>query len=81
MAIATGSVGLNIDPSAAGLASTRRLAHLADEAGLDFIGVQDHVYHPEFLDTWTLITSLAAATQRVTFMTNVANTLLRPPHS
>lgn len=79
MAIPAGSVGLNIDPSATGLASARRLAQLADDAGLDFAGVQDHAYHPEFLDTWTLITALAAVTHRVTFMTNVANTVLRPP--
>ncbi|MDX3077881.1 LLM class flavin-dependent oxidoreductase [Streptomyces sp. MI02-7b] len=79
MAIPTGSVGLNIDPSATGLASARRLAQLADTAELDFVGVQDHVYHPDFLDTWTLITSLAMSTRHVTFMTNVANTALRPP--
>ncbi|MDX3853456.1 LLM class flavin-dependent oxidoreductase [Streptomyces sp. AK02-01A] len=79
MGIPTGSVGLNIDPSSTGLETARRLAQLADESGLDFVGVQDHLYHPEFLDAWTLITSLAATTQRVTFMTNVANTVLRPP--
>ncbi|MFE5858822.1 LLM class flavin-dependent oxidoreductase [Streptomyces sp. NPDC056500] len=79
MAIPTGSVGLNIDPAAAGAASARRLAQLADDGGLDFAGVQDHLYHPEFLDAWTLVTTLAATTRRLTLMPNVASTVLRPP--
>ncbi|MFI1825732.1 LLM class flavin-dependent oxidoreductase [Streptomyces sp. NPDC020412] len=77
--IPAGSVGLNIDPSAADAAAAHRLAHLADEGGVDFVGVQDHLYHPEFLDAWTLITALAARTERLTLMPNVANTVLRAP--
>jgi alkanesulfonate monooxygenase SsuD/methylene tetrahydromethanopterin reductase-like flavin-dependent oxidoreductase (luciferase family) len=77
--IPAGSLGLNIDPSAADLAAARRLARLADESGLDFAGVQDHLYHPEFLDAWTLITALAAGTERLAFMPNVAGTVLRNP--
>ncbi|MGW3627954.1 LLM class flavin-dependent oxidoreductase [Streptomyces sp. NPDC000880] len=73
------SVGLNIDPSATGTASALRLARLADESGLNFAGIQDHLYHPEFLDAWTLISTLTASTQHLTFMPNVANTVLRPP--
>jgi alkanesulfonate monooxygenase SsuD/methylene tetrahydromethanopterin reductase-like flavin-dependent oxidoreductase (luciferase family) len=79
MGIPTGSIGINIDPSATGAASALRLARLADEGGLDFAGIQDHLYHPEFLDAWTLISTLAASTRRLTFMPNVANTVLRPP--
>lgn len=79
MAIPIGSTGINIDPSATGATTALRLARLADDAGLDFAGVQDHLYHPEFLDAWTLVTALTGATERVTFMPNVANTVLRPP--
>jgi alkanesulfonate monooxygenase SsuD/methylene tetrahydromethanopterin reductase-like flavin-dependent oxidoreductase (luciferase family) len=77
--IAKGSVGLNIDPSAGGMADAFRLAELADESGLEFIGVQDHLYHAGFLDTWTLLTVLAARTERVTVVPNVATVPLRPP--
>ena len=79
MGIPAGSVGINIDPSATGAASALRLARLADESGLDFAGIQDHLYHPEFLDAWTLISTLTASTRRLTLMPNVANTVLRPP--
>lgn len=44
MTIPTGSFGINIDPSATGSAAALRLARLADESGLDFAGVQDHLY-------------------------------------
>ncbi|MFI6524202.1 LLM class flavin-dependent oxidoreductase [Streptomyces uncialis] len=79
MGIPAGSVGINIDPSAAGSAAALRLARLADDSGLDFAGVQDHLYHPEFLDAWTLVTTLAGATSRLTLLPNVANTVLRLP--
>ncbi|MBF6203654.1 MULTISPECIES: LLM class flavin-dependent oxidoreductase [Nocardia] len=60
----------------------RRLAELsayADVAGLDLIGIQDHPYQRRFLDTWTLITTLAARTERITFFPDVANLPLRQP--
>ncbi|MFC8625491.1 LLM class flavin-dependent oxidoreductase [Streptomyces anulatus] len=79
MTIPTGSFGINIDPSATGSAAALRLARLADESGLDFAGVQDHLYHPEFLDAWTLISTLTASTGRLTLLPNVANTVLRLP--
>ncbi|MFJ4920110.1 LLM class flavin-dependent oxidoreductase [Streptomyces sp. NPDC088725] len=79
MSIPAGSIGLNIDPSASAAQDAQRLARLAEDSGLDFIGVQDHPYHPEFFDTWTFITALTMATERLSFVTNVANTVLRPP--
>ncbi|MEU8197713.1 LLM class flavin-dependent oxidoreductase [Microbispora amethystogenes] len=56
-----------------------RQAVLADELGLDVIGVQDHPYQPSFLDTWTLLSVLAARTERVRLFPDVANLPLRPP--
>ncbi|MFI5755539.1 LLM class flavin-dependent oxidoreductase [Streptomyces sp. NPDC051569] len=79
MSIPAGSIGLNIDPSASGVQAAQRLTRLAEDSGLDFVGIQDHLYHPEFLETWTFMTALAMSTQRLTFTTNVANTVLRPP--
>jgi alkanesulfonate monooxygenase SsuD/methylene tetrahydromethanopterin reductase-like flavin-dependent oxidoreductase (luciferase family) len=55
------------------------LARAADEAGLDYLGIQDPAYNPEFFDVWTLITYLAAETERVAFFPDVADLQLRPP--
>jgi alkanesulfonate monooxygenase SsuD/methylene tetrahydromethanopterin reductase-like flavin-dependent oxidoreductase (luciferase family) len=71
--------GLNVDPHASGLAIAGRIAAIADSAGLEYVGIQDHPYNAEFLDTFTLITWLAARTSRVHLFPNVANLPLRPP--
>ncbi|MFR9780907.1 LLM class flavin-dependent oxidoreductase [Micromonospora sp. MS34] len=73
------SFGVSLDPSADMLAATRRLARAADEAGFDLLAVQDHPYQPGHLDTWTLISHLAAETDRISFLTDVADLQLRPP--
>jgi alkanesulfonate monooxygenase SsuD/methylene tetrahydromethanopterin reductase-like flavin-dependent oxidoreductase (luciferase family) len=54
-------------------------AKLADEHGLDLIGVQDHPYNGGFLEAWTLLTALGMATERVRLITNVLSTPLRLP--
>jgi alkanesulfonate monooxygenase SsuD/methylene tetrahydromethanopterin reductase-like flavin-dependent oxidoreductase (luciferase family) len=55
------------------------LARHTEEAGLDLVSVQDHPYQPAFLDTWTLLSVIAASTSRVSVLPNVANLPLRPP--
>lgn len=55
------------------------LAVLTEEAGLDLVTFQDHPYQPRFLDTWTLLTYVAARTTRVHLAGNVLNLPLRPP--
>jgi alkanesulfonate monooxygenase SsuD/methylene tetrahydromethanopterin reductase-like flavin-dependent oxidoreductase (luciferase family) len=55
------------------------LAHLTERAGLDLVTFQDHPYQPAFLDTWTLLTWVAAQTERVRLSGNVLNLPLRPP--
>ncbi|MFC4563339.1 LLM class flavin-dependent oxidoreductase [Nocardiopsis mangrovi] len=55
------------------------LARLAERLGLDSVSVQDHPYQPAFLDTWTLLSVLAARTSRIRLFPNVANLPLRPP--
>jgi alkanesulfonate monooxygenase SsuD/methylene tetrahydromethanopterin reductase-like flavin-dependent oxidoreductase (luciferase family) len=79
MTIARGSLGLNIDPAAADVDAAFRLAELADTSGIDFVGVQDHLYHGGFLDAWTLLTALASRTTSLTVMPNVLTVPLRPP--
>lgn len=71
--------GLNVDPNAGGRAIAQRIATIADTTGLDYVGVQDHPYNTDLLDTFTLIAWLAAHTDRVHFFPNVANLPLRPP--
>jgi len=55
------------------------LAQAAERAGLDLVTFQDHPYQPRFLDTWTLLSYVAARTERVHLAPNVLNVPLRPP--
>jgi alkanesulfonate monooxygenase SsuD/methylene tetrahydromethanopterin reductase-like flavin-dependent oxidoreductase (luciferase family) len=55
------------------------LAEFADSSGLDLVTFQDHPYQPGFLDTWTLLTYVAARTSRIRLSHNVLNLPLRPP--
>ncbi|MEV1331923.1 LLM class flavin-dependent oxidoreductase [Micromonospora costi] len=71
--------GLSLDPSADTLAEARHLARAAADGGLEYLAVQDHAYQPGHLDTWTLISHLAAETARISFLTDVADLQLRPP--
>ncbi|WP_067703825.1 LLM class flavin-dependent oxidoreductase [Nocardia jejuensis] len=71
--------GIFVPPEAARGRSLLRLVRLADESGLDVLAVQDHPYQPAFLDTWTLLSYLAATTRNLTLMPAVANLPLRPP--
>jgi len=71
--------GVFVPPSARQADAVLALARRADEAGLDLVSVQDHPYNPEFLDAWTLLTTIAAVTSRVRVFPNVANLPLRPP--
>ncbi len=71
--------GINITPATDGIELAFDLARLADTAGIDLVGVQDHPYNGAFLETWTLLTALGGATRSVRLFTNVANLPLRPP--
>jgi len=55
------------------------LAQLSERAGLDLVTFQDHPYQPAFLDTWTLLSYVAASTERIKISGNVLNLPLRPP--
>src|SRR5690242_13628248 len=55
------------------------LARLTEQVGLDLVTVQDHPYQARFLDTWTLLSVIAAVTSAVRVSPNVANLPLRPP--
>ena len=55
------------------------IAQEAERLGLDYIAVQDHPYQRRFVDTWTLLSMIAATTARIRLFPDVANLPLRPP--
>jgi alkanesulfonate monooxygenase SsuD/methylene tetrahydromethanopterin reductase-like flavin-dependent oxidoreductase (luciferase family)/hemerythrin-like domain-containing protein len=71
--------GVFITPVAAQAEAVLELSRLADVVGLDIVSFQDHPYQPSFLDTWTLLSVVAAETTHVRVAPNVANLPLRPP--
>jgi alkanesulfonate monooxygenase SsuD/methylene tetrahydromethanopterin reductase-like flavin-dependent oxidoreductase (luciferase family) len=71
--------GVFIPPLAEQADAVVELAELAEVSGLDLVTFQDHPYQPRFLDTWTLLSVIAAKTSTVRIAPNVANLPLRPP--
>jgi alkanesulfonate monooxygenase SsuD/methylene tetrahydromethanopterin reductase-like flavin-dependent oxidoreductase (luciferase family) len=71
--------GISVIPTADGLKAVRDLVRAADKSGLELVGLQDHPYQRRFLDTWTLIATLLAETDRVRIFPDVANLPLRHP--
>jgi len=55
------------------------LAVASERAGLDLVTFQDHPYQTSFHDTWTLMSFIAARTERIRIGANVLNLPLRPP--
>lgn len=72
-------LGSFLTPAAADPQHVVDLARLSDEVGLDLVTFQDHPYQPAFLDTWTLLSWVAARTDRIRLAPNVTNLPLRPP--
>lgn len=71
--------GSFLTPSAADPTRALELAMLSEQVGLDLVTFQDHPYQPGFLDTWTLMSFVAARTSTVHLSANVTNLPLRPP--
>ena len=55
------------------------LALLTERAGLDLVTFMDHPYNAGFLDTWTLLSYVAARTERIHLSGYVLNLPSRPP--
>jgi alkanesulfonate monooxygenase SsuD/methylene tetrahydromethanopterin reductase-like flavin-dependent oxidoreductase (luciferase family)/FAD/FMN-containing dehydrogenase len=55
------------------------LAQVSEAAGLYLVTFQDHPYQAAFLDAWTLISFVAARTEKVKLAGNVLNLPLRQP--
>ncbi len=71
--------GTFITPQNADPQAPVALAVLSEQAGLDLVTFQDHPYQPAFLDTWTLLSYVAARTSKVKLSGNVLNLPLRVP--
>jgi alkanesulfonate monooxygenase SsuD/methylene tetrahydromethanopterin reductase-like flavin-dependent oxidoreductase (luciferase family) len=71
--------GVVLTPSADSPADLVAYARLADAEGLDLLGVIDHSYRPDFLDTFTLLAFIAGQTSHITLFSDVACLPLRPP--
>jgi len=71
--------GLSLPPGVADVERVRELTLLADAAGLDLLGIQDHPYVSQFLDTMSLIAVLLAETKKLRLFPNVASLPLRSP--
>lgn len=66
-------------PEAGRLDEVLTLARIADEQDLEYVGIQDHPYQRRFLDTWMLMATVLARTERVRVFPDVANLPLRSP--
>lgn len=71
--------GTFLTPAAAQPQAAVALAQVSEQAGLDLATFQDHPYQPAFLDSWTLLSYVAASTERIRLSLNVANLPLRQP--
>jgi alkanesulfonate monooxygenase SsuD/methylene tetrahydromethanopterin reductase-like flavin-dependent oxidoreductase (luciferase family)/FAD/FMN-containing dehydrogenase len=71
--------GTFITPGNRPAQSAVELAVLSEALGFDLVTFQDHPYQPSFLDTWTLMTWVAAKTTTIHVAPNVLNLPLRPP--
>jgi alkanesulfonate monooxygenase SsuD/methylene tetrahydromethanopterin reductase-like flavin-dependent oxidoreductase (luciferase family) len=71
--------GSFITPTNAAPQQVIALAQASEKAGLDLVTFQDHPYQAGFLDTWTLLSYIAAQTERIYVSGNVINLPLRPP--
>ncbi|MEJ3404791.1 LLM class flavin-dependent oxidoreductase [Rathayibacter sp. YIM 133350] len=71
--------GTFITPTSASPEAPVALAQLSERLGYDLATFQDHPYQPAFLDTWTLLSYVGAATERIRLSGNVLNLPLRQP--
>jgi alkanesulfonate monooxygenase SsuD/methylene tetrahydromethanopterin reductase-like flavin-dependent oxidoreductase (luciferase family) len=71
--------GSFVSPIAAPAQHAVDLAVHSEDIGLDLVTFQDHPYQAVFHDTWTLLSWVAARTERIHVSGNVLNLPLRPP--
>jgi alkanesulfonate monooxygenase SsuD/methylene tetrahydromethanopterin reductase-like flavin-dependent oxidoreductase (luciferase family) len=73
------SFGLSVTPTAEAYREIVAQVVVAEQVGLDLVGIQDHPYQRRFLDTFALIGDLLARTSTLRFFPDVANLPMRGP--
>ncbi|MGW4848317.1 LLM class flavin-dependent oxidoreductase [Nocardia brasiliensis] len=71
--------GIQWAPTATELPRLRTLAKVADREGLDLLGIQDHPYSGGLADTFAVIATVLAETERLRVFPDVASLPLRGP--
>jgi alkanesulfonate monooxygenase SsuD/methylene tetrahydromethanopterin reductase-like flavin-dependent oxidoreductase (luciferase family) len=71
--------GLSVVPYAADYEGILERVRIAEERGLDLVGIQDHPYQRRYLDTYSLIADLLARTERLRFFPDVTSLAMRDP--
>ncbi|MEC3957605.1 LLM class flavin-dependent oxidoreductase [Nocardia sp. CDC153] len=71
--------GMQLAPTASELTQLRELARLADREGLDLLGIQDHPYAGSLADTFAVVATVLADTERLRVFPDVASLPLRGP--
>jgi alkanesulfonate monooxygenase SsuD/methylene tetrahydromethanopterin reductase-like flavin-dependent oxidoreductase (luciferase family) len=71
--------GLSVVPYAADYAGILEQVRIAEERGLELVGIQDHPYQRRYLDTYSLIADLLARTERLRFFPDVTSLAMRDP--
>jgi len=71
--------GLSVVPYASEYAGILEQVRVAEERGLDLVGIQDHPYQRRYLDTYSLIPDLMARTERLRFFPDVTSLAMRDP--
>ncbi|WP_433580370.1 LLM class flavin-dependent oxidoreductase [Nocardia brasiliensis] len=71
--------GIQWAPTATELLRLRALAKVADREGLDLLGIQDHPYSGGLADTFAVIATVLAETERLRVFPDVASLPLRGP--
>ncbi|MFI2477787.1 LLM class flavin-dependent oxidoreductase [Nocardia xishanensis] len=71
--------GIQLAPKATELHRIRELAKIADSDGLDLLGIQDHPYSGALVDTFALIATVLAETERLRVFPDVTSLPLRGP--
>jgi alkanesulfonate monooxygenase SsuD/methylene tetrahydromethanopterin reductase-like flavin-dependent oxidoreductase (luciferase family)/FAD/FMN-containing dehydrogenase len=71
--------GAFVTPSGSRPRAVVDLAKHVERLGFDLVTFPDHPYQPSFLDAWTLMSYVAAQTERIRIAPNVLNLPLRPP--
>lgn len=71
--------GIQLTPTAEDLAGLLDLTRLADQEGLDLLGMQDHPYAADQLDAFSLLGTVLAETEQLRVFPDVASLPLRGP--